>query len=506
MSDWTHGYNIEQGYTYGVYRELAPDWMDVCAMLAGYVAPSEAGQGGLRYLELGCGQGFGLCLIASAYLDIQFVGVDFSPEHIAHARGLARSAGLDNVSFVEADFLDLARAWPAELGRFDYAVLHGIYSWVPAELRHAIVACLAEALVSGGLAYLSYNSMPGWAVMQPFQHIAARLHAKSAAPGAQVLGNAVSLFQRLKAGKAALFDALPGLSARVDGLKDLSPNYLVQEYLHSNWTPMWFSEVAEEMRGAKLDFVASATLPENLLPAMLPEPVRAVIGEVADPLAQQDVIDCAINQSFRRDLLARGRRKRFPNAPGAADLLVHALARPAGETVAIKTSFGEFTLRQQLYAPVFDALESGPKRISALLGLSTEQSNVLQALILLAHGGHVAILKDCARVASPAQRFNKACAAAVLAGAPYNYLAAPAIGSALTARDVDLMLLALMAEDSERETLPTRLLDALGKLGRKLLADGTPVEGAEAQRLAKDLVNDVVVNRLPLWQKLGAVD
>ena len=32
-----------KGYTYGVYRELAPDWMDVCAMLAGYVAPSEAG-------------------------------------------------------------------------------------------------------------------------------------------------------------------------------------------------------------------------------------------------------------------------------------------------------------------------------------------------------------------------------------------------------------------------------------------------------------------------------
>jgi SAM-dependent methyltransferase len=505
VSDWTHGYNIEQGYTYGVYRELAPDWMDVCAMLAGYVAPSEAAQDNLRYLELGCGQGFGLCLIASAYPSIEFVGVDFSPEHIAHARGLASAAGLTNVSFVEADFLDLARAWPLELGRFDYVVLHGIYSWVPAELRQAIVACLAEALVSGGLAYLSYNSMPGWAVMQPFQHIAARMHAKSAAPGAQVLGNAVSLFQKLKAGNAALFDALPGLSARVDGLKDLSPNYLVQEYLHSNWTPMWFSEVADEMRGAKLDFVASATLPENLLPAMLPEPVRAVVGEVADPLAQQDVIDCAINQSFRRDLLARGRRKRFQASPGAAELLVHALARPAGETVAVKTSFGEFTLRQQIYAPLFDALESGPKRIAELLAVSKEQSNVLQALILLAHGGHVAVLKDEARDFAAAQAFNRACAAAVLTGAPYNYLAAPAIGSALTARDVDLMLLGLMADDGDRDTLWARLLEALGRLGRKLLADGKPVEGEQAAQLAKELVNDVLVNRLPLWQKLGAV-
>ncbi|GAO39059.1 hypothetical protein SCH01S_25_00390 [Sphingomonas changbaiensis NBRC 104936] len=505
MNDWTHGYNIEQGYTYGVYRELAPDWIDVCAMLAGFVAPSEAGQGRLRYLELGCGQGFGLALIASAYPDIEFVGVDFSPEHIAHARGLARAAGLDNVRFVEADFLDLARAWPPELGRFDYAVLHGIYSWVPADLRHAIVGCLGEALVSGGLAYVSYNSMPGWAVMQPFQHVAARLQARSALPGAQVLNQAVSLFQRLRSGNAALFEALPGLGGRLDGLKELSSAYLVQEYLHENWHPLWFSEVADEMRGAKLDFVASATLPENLLPAMLPEPVRAVITEIADPLAQADVIDCAINQSFRRDLLARGRRRRFSAAPGAADLLVEALARPAGATVAIKTSFGEFTLKDQIYGPVFDALESGPKRISDLLARQGGQSNVLQGLILLAHGGHLAILKEGHRDFAPGQRFNQACAAAVLTGAPYNHVAAPAIGSALALRDVDLMLLALRGQGTAQNELAPKLLESLGRLGRKLLRDGKPVDGDEAQRLADELIDEVVANRLPVWQRLGVV-
>jgi SAM-dependent methyltransferase len=504
VTDWTHGYNVEQGYTYGVYRELAPDWIDVCAMLAGFVAPSEAGQGRLRYLELGCGQGFGLALIASAYPEIEFVGIDFSPEHIAHARGLARAAALDNVRFIEADFLDLARGWPAELGRFDYVVLHGIYSWVPADLRRAIVGCLGHALVSGGLAYVSYNSMPGWAVMQPFQHVAARLQARSALPGAHVLNQAVALFQRLKSGKAALFDALPGLGGRLDGLKELSPAYLVQEYLHENWHPLWFSDVAGEMREAKLDFVASATLPENLLPAMLPEPVRAVVTEIADPLAQADVIDCAINQSFRRDLLARGRRRRFPAAPGAADLLVEALTRPAGDTVAIKTSFGEFALKEQIYAPVFDALENGPKRISDLLARQ-DQSNVLQGLILLAHGGHIAILKEGERHLGPGQRFNRACAAAVLTGAPYSYVAAPAIGSALALRDVDLMLLGLRDQGVEWGALAPGLLESLGRLGRKLLRDGKPVDGDEARQLAGELVDDVMASRLSVWQRLGVV-
>jgi hypothetical protein len=153
---------------------------------------------------------------------------------------------------------------------------------------------------------------------------------------------------------------------------------------------------------------------------------------------------------------------------------------------------------------VFDALEKGPRRISDLLARE-DHSNVLQGLILLAHGGHVAILKDSVRDFAPGQRFNSACTAAVLTGAPYNYLAAPAIGSAIVARDVDLMLLALRDAGVEREQLGARLLEALSRLGRKLLRDGTPVDGEESERLANDLVNDVFVNRIPGWQRLGAV-
>lgn len=506
MKDWSHGYNVEQGYTYGVYRELAPDWIDICAMLAGYVAPSEASDR-LRYLELGCGQGFGLCLIASAYPDIQFVGVDFSPEHIAHARSLAERSGLENVTFLEADFLDLARVWPAELGRFDYAVLHGIYSWVPAEVRAAIVQCLAHALVPGGLAYVSYNAMPGWAAVQPFQHVVERLNLISAQPGSVVMNAGIQLFERLKAGGAALFEALPGLSGRIAGLKDMNPAYLIQEYLHQNWHPLWFSQVADEMRGAKLEFVASATLPENLLPAMLPEAVKGAVTEISDPSTQQDLIDCAINQSFRRDLLGRGRRKRLPSAPGAADLVVHALTvPPEGEALSVKTSFGEFTIRATVFQPIFAGLADGPKRIAELMQLNVG-ANLLQALILLAHGGFVAIARGVARDAEPGQRFNRAVSDHVAMGAPYGYVSVPAIGTAIGLRDVDLLVLKVLAEQpgATPGALRDGLLDALAKLGRKLLRDGQPVDGDEAKALADELVGDLLASRLPLWKRLGAV-
>jgi SAM-dependent methyltransferase len=85
MSDWSSGYNVDLGYTYGHHREISPTWLNYAATLRGVTLPT----GDWRYLELGCGQGVGLVLTAALYPDHEFVGVDFNPLHIAHARSLA---------------------------------------------------------------------------------------------------------------------------------------------------------------------------------------------------------------------------------------------------------------------------------------------------------------------------------------------------------------------------------------------------------------------------------
>ena len=65
MNDPSHGYDTSVGYTFGFYREMAPGWLDLCVRSAGR-EPARCG-GAFRYLELGCGQGFGLCLLAAAH-------------------------------------------------------------------------------------------------------------------------------------------------------------------------------------------------------------------------------------------------------------------------------------------------------------------------------------------------------------------------------------------------------------------------------------------------------
>ncbi|MDR7153565.1 hypothetical protein J2W40_000362 [Sphingobium xenophagum] len=66
MNDWSHGYDVSEGYTYGFRHEMAPDWMDLCARLGGQEPPRTTPGQRFRYLELGCGQGIGLCLLAAA--------------------------------------------------------------------------------------------------------------------------------------------------------------------------------------------------------------------------------------------------------------------------------------------------------------------------------------------------------------------------------------------------------------------------------------------------------
>lgn len=45
---------------------------------------------------------------------------------------------------------------------FDYIIVHGIYSWVPDNVKDKILEICRENLTSNGIAYISYNTYPGW--------------------------------------------------------------------------------------------------------------------------------------------------------------------------------------------------------------------------------------------------------------------------------------------------------------------------------------------------------
>lgn len=114
-----------------------------------------------RVLELGCGSGVNLLKLAYFRRYGTFIGVDGAASQIEIARGDALTLGLGNVEFIHADF----RVVDQQLsGCFDYIIAHGIFSWVPHDIRDTLLQLCVERLKPGGLLYLNYNARPGWDV------------------------------------------------------------------------------------------------------------------------------------------------------------------------------------------------------------------------------------------------------------------------------------------------------------------------------------------------------
>jgi len=510
MSDWSHGYNVSVGYTYGFGRQMAPDWLDLCAHFAGYASPRREKSAPFRYLDLGSGQGLGLCLLAAANPQGEFVGVDFLPEHIEHSNSVAEAAELTNVRFICADFVDLAAAWPEDIGTFDYVALHGIVSWVSSHLREAVVQCVAHAARPESFVYVSYNTHPGWLGAVPFQHVALRLKETTGKSGRDVIEESAKFFNRLRSANAGIFKILPALGAQVEAVKTRRTSYLVHEFLHENWRPLWHSEVAKEFGQANLAYLGTSVIAESLLPELLPPALRDAVVDQQDDALRQDLQDIVINQSFRRDIFCQEPR----SEPAAADKArLHLVMRPAaGNTLKVETAFGEIALLPLAFAEIIEALDDGPKSIEELTALPSMlkqgKDSATQVLRLLLQGRWIAVGAAEAVSPEPAQRLNAFIARAASEGAPYSYIALPALGSAVAASDIDLMLIDCWLESlgkADAKALAKGVSGRLAKLGRKLQHNGKRIEGAEAQRRLIAEAGRFIDESLPRWRQLGAL-
>ena len=54
--------------------------------------------------------------------------------------------------------MDIDASW----GKFDYIICHGVFSWVPEEVQDKILEISRDLLSENGIAYISYNTYPGW--------------------------------------------------------------------------------------------------------------------------------------------------------------------------------------------------------------------------------------------------------------------------------------------------------------------------------------------------------
>ena len=506
MADGHHGYNASTGYPSYFFREMGADWLDFCIRIQGF----EANRTGpfYRYLDLGCGQGFHLCLLAAANPQAEFVGIDFEPDYIAHGKALATAGGLKNITFVQADFLDLAGAWPTGLGHFDYVVLQGILSWISSELRAAAIQCVAHASKPGTAAAFGYNTPPGWLSAVPLQHVAHELAQNLDDDSA--VETSIAMFRRLRGANAHLFAQMARFTDQLEQLAVQPPGYLAHELLTDHWTPLWASDVTRMLGQAGFAYAGSATIAEALLPDALPAEMRAVVLGITDDLLRQDVQDIVLMKQFRRDIFCRD-----PRRSGTGDLdidtPIYLLSAPdEGVPVKFNTTIGGLTVDYAAVADIIAALADGPKPAGALMALENPARPHTRSILLSMIDGQMLTVGS----ANPgrveiAQRFNAAVARGVAEGRAYYYVAAAALGSALRVTDLDLLFLdtwLAASGDADEAVLADGVTNRLKNLGQELKFRGAPITDQQLRSHVGRLATVFLDQRVPQWRMLGVIE
>lgn len=136
----------------------APERLAINSLLHGGPSPALKRY---RVLELGCGDGANLLPMAYYRPQAEFVGVDGAARHIDLAQSRLGQLNIDNLEFLHHDF---RQANTHLMGKFDFIIAHGVFSWVPDGVRDALFHLCADRLSANGLLYLNYNTKPGWNV------------------------------------------------------------------------------------------------------------------------------------------------------------------------------------------------------------------------------------------------------------------------------------------------------------------------------------------------------
>lgn len=226
-----------------------PDTLRAVASMYGYAATPLSRA---RVLELGCAAGGNLIPLAWYWPGAQCVGIDLGEQHVADGNALVETLGLKNVQILHRSISDAL----ADLGTFDYILVHGVYSWVPDGVRQRILEVCAKQLNQSGIAYISYNTLPGWHI-RALMRDAMLAYAGEGSP-AERLDRAHELFMLLESMQAQDGAEAELLRKEIAFLRRASPHYVFHEYLEEFNQPVLFRDFAADAAAAGLAYLCDA--------------------------------------------------------------------------------------------------------------------------------------------------------------------------------------------------------------------------------------------------------
>ncbi|BBZ28615.1 hypothetical protein MMAD_29100 [Mycolicibacterium madagascariense] len=329
-------------YTSNSFPQSAPGKLAAIAHLFGLPAPEVARA---RVLEIGCAAGGNLIPFAATHPQARVVGIDLSEVQIEQGRTQARAVGVDNLELIAGD---VARLDLAALGRFDFVIAHGVYSWVPPQVQDALLAAIRSTLTPTGVAYVSYNTYPGWKSKETLRD--AMLLASGAHTTPQDKAReARAMADFLEAAAPADSVLAKVVAVAKDHALGFADSYLLHDELAAFNAPCYFYEMIGRAGAHGLTYLAEAHV-ETMFPGNFGPTVKdfldAKCGGVQVLIEQY--LDFVLNRMFRETLFvhadATPRISHQPDPGRYRPLHVAAWVPPAAEPTVLDHSRQEYVV------------------------------------------------------------------------------------------------------------------------------------------------------------------
>ena len=252
-----------------------------------------------RVLELGCASGGNLIPMAIELPGSEFVGIDLSALQIDESNEILRKLDIKNVRLEHCNIADIDK----KFGLFDYIICHGVFSWVPFDIQDKILEICRENLSWNGVAYVSYNALPGW-------HMRGMIRDMMCYHTARFTDNQMKVEQA-----RALIDFLLQsvtneksayaiwLKEEFELLKKVKNYYIFHDHLEDNNDALYFHQFIERAQKKYLQYLGEADFQMMLginVPPKTDETLRKLFP---DSINYEQYLDFVRNRMFRQTLL-----------------------------------------------------------------------------------------------------------------------------------------------------------------------------------------------------------
>jgi SAM-dependent methyltransferase len=284
-------------YESGPFAETHPRNLAVLGRLFGLACPDPERA---RVLELGCASGGNIIPMAYYLPQASFLGIELSAPQAQAGMQFIEALGIGNIRIAAADILQLAE----DIGTFDYVIAHGLFSWAPPPVRERIFSLCARHLSPQGIAYISFNTLPGWRQRGMLRDMLL-YHTRGLREPAARLAAAQAFLESF--GRA--LDGMEALHARylcleLERIRGNHPSYLFHEYLEETNEPLLFSDFVAQAARHDLRYLCDADL-HMMLGGDIGEAPGQWPEQASDPIAREQYQDFIRNRAFRGTLLCR---------------------------------------------------------------------------------------------------------------------------------------------------------------------------------------------------------